>query len=134
MVAWPNQDMRIANPYPFAVRVNATASNGVLQVRLEGSGKPHPVEWNTEILQRTRAGTQQVTDPSLARGQTQVIQEAIDGLTVRRTRTIYWPTGPKTEESILRYPANDRIVAMGRAGTATAAAARGHSRLDEGEF
>jgi vancomycin resistance protein YoaR len=119
MVAWPSQDLRIANIYPFPVRVRATAGDGVLHVWLEGAGKAHPVEWSKEILQRITPGSQQIQDPGLATGQTQLIQEAIDGLVVRRRRTIYLPTGPSVEEVTLRYPPNDRIVAVGAGGTRT---------------
>ena len=42
------------------------------------------------------------------------VKEAIDGLTVSRKRTIYLPTGPSVEEKILRYPPNDRIIAVSR--------------------
>jgi vancomycin resistance protein YoaR len=113
MVSWPAQDMRIANPYPFSVRVRASARDGVLRIALEGSGKAHFVEWNTRILARVRPGTQEVLDDTLAAGESEVLQEPIDGLTVRRVRTIYLPTGPRREESMLKYPPNDRIVAVG---------------------
>jgi vancomycin resistance protein YoaR len=113
MVSWPAQDMRIANPYPFPVRVRASARDGVLRITLEGSGKAHFVDWNTRILARVRAGTQELIDDTLAADESEVIQEAIDGLTVRRVRTVYLPTGPRREESILKYPPNDRIVAVG---------------------
>jgi vancomycin resistance protein YoaR len=116
MVAWPSQDMRIANVYPFPVRVRVNAAAGVLSVRLEGAGKPHPVEWSKQVLSRTRAGVQEVANPDLEPGQTQLIQDAIDGLTLLRKRTVYLPTGPKVEESVLRYPANDRIVAVSGSG------------------
>jgi len=113
MVSWPHQDMRIANVYPFPVRVRAQANAGQLSIRLEGAGKPHPVEWSKEILQRIKPGVQRLTDAKLALGETKVLQEAIDGLVLRRRRTVYFPTGPKVEESLLRYPPNDRIVAVG---------------------
>jgi vancomycin resistance protein YoaR len=114
MVSWPQQDMRIANVYPFPVRVRASALDGKLSVRLEGAGKAHPVEWSTQVLTRTRPGVQRVENPELQPGQTQLIQEAIDGLTVSRKRVVYLPTGPSVEEKVLRYPPNDRIIAVSR--------------------
>jgi len=128
MVSWPAQDMRIANPYPFPVRVRARAADGSLRINLEGASKPHFVEWSTRILSRVKPGTQHVVDKRLPAGESEVIQDAIDGLTVRRVRTIYLPTGPRREESILKYPPNDRIIAIGskssRARQAPAAAGR----------
>lgn len=116
MVSWPQQDMRIANVYPFPVRVRASAVDGKLVIRLEGAGKAHPVEWSTQVLTRVRPGVQRIPDPELAEGQTQVLQEAIDGLTVLRKRVIYLPTGPSVEEKVLRYPPTDRIIAVSGSG------------------
>jgi vancomycin resistance protein YoaR len=113
MVSWPAQDMRIANPYPFPVRVHAQARDGTLRIALEGSDKPYFVEWNTRILARVKPGTQEVLDDMLPAGESEVVQQAIDGLTVRRVRTIYLPSGPRREESMLKYPPNDRIIAIG---------------------
>jgi vancomycin resistance protein YoaR len=113
MVTWPNQDMRIANSYPFPIRVRASAHDGVLQIRLEGAGRAHPVEWNTTVVQRSKPGMQEVGDDSLRPGERMVVQSPIDGLLVRRVRTVYLPSGPRTEESLLRYPPTDRIVAVG---------------------
>jgi vancomycin resistance protein YoaR len=112
MVAWPNQDMVIANAYPFPVRVRAAAADGVITIRLEGAGKVHPVDWGKEVLARTRASVQYVEDPSLGPGETQVLQEAIDGVTLRRRRVVQFPTGPQVDELTIRYPPNDRIVAV----------------------
>lgn len=116
MVSYPQQDMRIANVYPFAVRVRASAQEGELMVRLEGAGKAHPVEWSTQILSRVKPGVKRIENPDLAPGQSQLVQEAIDGLTVSRKRVIYLPTGPSVEEKILRYPPNDRIIAVSGKG------------------
>ncbi|HKU38701.1 MAG TPA: VanW family protein [Polyangiales bacterium] len=116
MVTWPNQDMKIANSYPFAIRIRASARDGVLRIRLEGSGKAHPVEWNTTIVQRSKPGVQEVSDDSLRPGEREVVQSPIDGLLVRRVRTVYFPNGPRSEEAMLRYPPTDRIVAVGGGG------------------
>jgi vancomycin resistance protein YoaR len=113
MVTWPNQDMRIANSYPFPIRVRMNARDGLLQVRLEGAGKAHPVEWNTTIVQRSKPGVVEVGDDSLRAGERMQVQSPIDGLLVRRVRTVYLPSGPRTEESMLRYPPTDRVVAVG---------------------
>jgi vancomycin resistance protein YoaR len=139
MVAWPSQDLRVANPYPFTVRVRAEAQAGVLRVTLEGSGKPYLVEWNTQILSRVKPGTQELPDRSLALGEREQIQDAIDGLNVRRVRTIYLPTGARREENILRYPPNDRIIAVGSRwpgsfGEVASMKTRDESRLNSEDF
>jgi hypothetical protein len=139
MVAWPSQDLRIANPYPFAVRVRARAQDGVLRMSLEGSGKPYLVEWNTQILQHIKPGTQELLDKTLAAGTSEQIQEPIDGLNVRRVRTIYRPIGARREESMLRYPPNDRIIAIGSRSSRmldqlASTRTRNASRLDTEDF
>jgi vancomycin resistance protein YoaR len=130
MVSWPDSDMRIANPYPFAVRVRAQAREGLLSIRIEGSGKAYPVDWNTQVLTRVKPKTQRLPDSRLNAGESEVIQEAIDGLTVRRTRVVYLPTGAKRETDLLTYPPNDRIVAVGESSPGIARANDAESRAD----
>jgi vancomycin resistance protein YoaR len=134
MVAWPSQDLRIANVYPFPVRLRLRAEDGTLTVRLEGSGKAHPVEWSKEIVQRIAPGEQRIVDRTLATGSTQLVQEPIDGLILHRRRTIYLPTGPKVEDVTLRYPPNDRIVAVGDGGTRTTDERTANRALEMNDF
>jgi vancomycin resistance protein YoaR len=135
MVSWPQQDMRIANVYPFPVRVRAHASDGALRISLEGAGKAHLVEWSTRILSRTKPGVQEILDSTLGAGEREELQDAIDGLTVRRVRTVYLPSGPRREEDTLRYPPNDRIVAVGTASGRRALSARARrTSLDYADF
>jgi vancomycin resistance protein YoaR len=134
MVAWPSQDLRIGNVYPFPVRLRLTAHDGSLLVRLEGSGKAHPVEWSKEIVQRITAGVQRIDDPTLATGYTQLLQESIDGLVLHRRRTIYFPTGPSVEDVTLRYPPNDRIIAVGAGGTRTTSEQSAARALEMNDF
>jgi vancomycin resistance protein YoaR len=136
MVAWPSQDMRIANPYPFPVRVRAKAQDGVLRISLDGAGKAYLVEWSTQIVQRIKPGTQELPDRSLGPGEREVIQQPIDGLNVRRLRTIYLPTGVRKEDVVLRYPPNDRIVAVGSSNGDEVASSRvrNESRYEGEDF
>ncbi|MGD8861180.1 MAG: VanW family protein [Myxococcales bacterium] len=112
MVAWPNRDLEVKNPYPFPVRVRAQAVEGVVTVELRGAGKPHPVEWDTEILSKVPAGDEEIVDEGLPAGETRLVQKGIPGLKVKRRRVVYLPTGPRVEEDILRYPPNATIVAV----------------------
>jgi hypothetical protein len=50
---------------------------------------------------------------------------------VRRMRTVYLPTGPRREENLLRYPANDRLVAIGTSRTIRDDSWRGSHRVVE---
>lgn len=113
MVAWPNRDLEIQNPYPFSVRLDVRAQGGTVRVSMMGAGKAHPVEWSKELLERIPARERVEQDPSVPAGERRVVQDPIDGMTLRRTRTIYLPTGPVVDELVIRYPPNDRIVAVG---------------------
>jgi vancomycin resistance protein YoaR len=113
MVAWPNKDLKIRNPYPFPVRVDSTADQGVARVVLYGAEKPHPVEWQAEVLERIAAGEKTITDPALPAGEQRLVQNAIEGLVIERRRTLYLPTGPVNEVKTVRYPPNPKIVAVG---------------------
>lgn len=113
MVSWPNRDLRFRNPYPFPVTLLAFASEKLVRVELRGAGRPHPVQWSTRVLERVPAPEQTISEPSLRRGETRLVQDAIDGLLVERTRTISWPSGPQTIALQLRYPATPRLIAVG---------------------
>jgi vancomycin resistance protein YoaR len=113
MVSWPDKDLRFGNPYPFPVVIRASAQAGVMRIQLFGSGRPHPVEWASKILQRIEPGESRVVDPALPRGQARIVQQPIPGLLVERRRTVYWPTGPRTSVLMLRYAPVPRIVATG---------------------
>jgi len=113
MVSWPDRDLRIRNPYPFPVRVQAQANHGVLKVVLLGADRAHAVEWDTQIVTRIPAGEVEERDPGLQASERKVVQDAIDGLVVERRRVVYLPSGPESVTSTLRYPPNPKIVAVG---------------------
>lgn len=114
MVWWPDKDLRIRNPYPFPVRVKTVIDPaGAIAFSLYGAGRAHPVDWNSEVLSSVPGGEKRVPDASLPPGKERQVQAAIDGLRIRRTRTIYFPFGPRAEEKELRYPPNPRVVAYG---------------------
>lgn len=112
MVAWPNKDLKIRNPYPFPVRIDSSAQQGVARVALYGAERPHPVEWKAEILERIPAGETTVAQPDVPPGEQRVVQEAIEGLVIERRRTLYLPTGAQSEVRTVRYPPNPKIVAV----------------------
>jgi vancomycin resistance protein YoaR len=113
MVSWPDRDLQVRNPYPFPVRIQASAEGGVVRVTLLGADRPNAVEWDTHIVTRIPAGEVEERDPTLASSARKVVQDPIDGLVVERRRTIYLPTGPESVTATLRYPPNPRIIAIG---------------------
>ena len=71
------------------------------------------MDWNSAVLSTIPGGEKRIADSTLTVGQERVVQAAIDGLVIRRTRTVYLPYGPKSEERELRYPPNPRVIAYG---------------------
>lgn len=128
MVAWPDKDLRIRNPYPFSVAIRAAATTGLVRVELLGSGRPHQVEWSTRVLERVDAGEKHVFETSLRPGTQRVVQEAVDGLIVERVRTVYAASGPETTTLNLRYPPTPRIIARGLSSRAGSMAVARHAR------
>lgn len=114
-VSWPNKDLVIQNPYPYPVRVHATAYRGVLRIELMGMERGPRVEWNTRVLRRMRRATEREIDPNLPLGSEEVLDEGEDGSLMERTRTVYWPDGAVTETDRLRYPMVSRLVRTGPA-------------------
>lgn len=112
-VSWPNKDLRIQNPYPFFVRVVATARRGRLRIELLGQRRAPRVEWNTRIVRRIARRTDEEIDPALAPGAAEVVDEGGDGSVMERTRTVYWSDGAVTERQELRYPMVTRLVRVG---------------------
>ncbi len=114
MVSWPNKDLKIRNPYPFGVLVRVQASGGTARVALLGAAKGHPVEWKAEEIERIASRKVRTEiDPALGPGERRVVQKANDGKLVQRTRTVYLPTGPRSETLKIRYPPVPRIEAVG---------------------
>ncbi len=115
-VSWPNQDVRIRNPYSFPVRVNATAYRGTLRVVLMGGQRAPRVEWSTRVVSRIPRATEREVVRNLPVGSSEVLDEGEDGSVLERTRTIHWPTGPVTEQVTLRYPVVHRLMRVGPEG------------------
>lgn len=113
MVSWPDKDLVIRNPYPFAVRIRASARDGLARVTLYGAGRAHPVEWDKQELARTKGGIEELPDEDLEAGERKVLRRGIDGLVIERRRTKYLPTGPVIEKRKIRYPVHNMLVAVG---------------------
>ena len=88
-VAWGLKDLRIRNPYDDHVRIRGDALGGTLTVGLWSGGQAPRVEITTNI----REGT---------------LDARHEPLLIERTRTVYWPEGPQTDRTVLRYPAEPR--------------------------
>ncbi len=115
-VSWPNKDIRIRNTLPYPVRLRVTAYRGKLRVALMGEAPAPRVEWSTQVLSSTPRGTQRVVLHNLPVGSSDVLDEGEDGMTLERTRTVFWPDGAITQTDRLRYPVVHRLIHVGPGG------------------
>ena len=110
-VSYRNHDLRVRNPYPFFIRVRATAERGAMTITLLGAQKGPSVEWHAEIVDRTERSEEVVEDvdaaPRNAKGE---LDDGDDGMIVHLTRTVYTSEGPTADEWRLEYPAVSRLV------------------------
>jgi len=112
-VSWPSKDLRVSNPYPFHVRVRATAYRGILRIELMGARRAPRVEGNIRVVQRIRRSTEREVDTNMVLGTEEIVDEGEDGSVMERTRTVDWPDGAVTETVRLRYPVVTRLVRAG---------------------
>ncbi|MGE0787615.1 MAG: VanW family protein [Sandaracinaceae bacterium] len=112
-VSWPNKDLVVRNPYPYPVRIHASAYRGTVRIELMGAERGPRVEWNTRVLTRVRRPTEREVDLNLPLGAEEVLDEGEDGSVLERTRTVFWPEGAVTEAVQLRYPMVTRLVRVG---------------------
>lgn len=111
MVAWPNSDLVIANPYPFAVLVDAKVSGATLHVTLRGDAGARPATVTSTVEEELLAPELITEDPTLAPGELLVDHQPVAGSVVRVTRT----RGAESESWIVRYPPHARVVRVGPA-------------------
>jgi len=88
-VAWGLKDLRIRNPYGDYVRVRGDARSGTLSIGLWSGLEPPEVDITTATLKGKLGARDKL-------------------LIVERTRTVYWPEGPKHDTKLLRYPAEPK--------------------------
>lgn len=114
-VAWDQKDLRLRNPTPDFIRVRARVHGGSLRVDLMGPRPGPPVDWNAEVVEELEPDEERIEDPTLAPGEERVEDEGEAGLTIRRTRVVHTPHGPRADERTIRYPAASRVVRFGSA-------------------
>lgn len=110
-VSWKQNDLKIRNTHPYAVRVRASARAGVLSVSLAGPRRGPTVEWSADVIAREARGEVHVPyEADAARNSRGEIDDGEDGMRVRVRRTVYGPDGPYTDEWMHNYPPVPRVV------------------------
>lgn len=109
-VAYPHVDLRLRNPFPFPVLVQATVEPGRLTFELWGERQPAKVEYHAATI-KVRPYKRKIRKASwLAEGRIVRKQKGIRGLTVRKLRRIRFTTGPEQlEETTDEYPATNEV-------------------------
>ncbi len=110
-VSYPTVDLRIRNPYPFAVVVRARTGKGRLTVEILGPTNPVTVSFHTAVIQRFAFEEIVEDDPSIAAGVVYVVQYGLPGYLLRRVRTLTYADGTvRVEKDKDHYPPTTHIV------------------------
>jgi vancomycin resistance protein YoaR len=108
-VSWPSVDLRLRNPFPFPVRVRAQAAAGQLTVSLLGAAAAPEVTWSATVVERIARGAEQAAPAAAALAPPRP-DEGVDGLVVRRERSVRAAGRTRREIDVLRYPAVPALV------------------------
>lgn len=103
-VSWPSTDLVVRNPFTFPVRVRAHTARGELTISLLGAAASPEVTFRTEIVERIAHGTE-----IRGAGDDRPDDAGVDGLVVRRERTVTVRGISRTDVRLLRYPAVDSL-------------------------
>jgi vancomycin resistance protein YoaR len=108
-------DYRVRNPHPFPVFVRANASDGTLRVSLLGTRAIPPVHVRATVVRELSLPDELQEDPTLPRGQQELVQEGRVGYVVLVVRST--EAGELDRERV-RYAPAARVVRVGVGGGA----------------
>jgi vancomycin resistance protein YoaR len=113
-VAYPTVDLKLKNPYPFAVVVRALANKGTLTLEIHGADKPLKSEYTVATV-GVRAYKRTVREAHwLPEGKVILKQRGIRGVSVEKVRTIRYADGSEKKETSLDvYPPTNEVYIIG---------------------
>jgi vancomycin resistance protein YoaR len=110
-VSYPTVDLRIRNPYPFAVVIRTRTGKGRLTVEILGPTRPVTVTLHTAVIKRFAFEEIVEDDPSIAPGVVYVVQYGLPGYLLRRVRTLTYTDGTvRVEKDKDYYPPTTHLV------------------------
>jgi vancomycin resistance protein YoaR len=112
-VSYPVYDLKLRNPYPYAVALQVTADKGRLNAEFLGAKRPFSTTFTRRIVSRIRYGTKSVSDPAIPLGTRVVSQEGGAGYRIKRTIVITGGARAGTYRDTLYYPPTYRIMRIG---------------------
>jgi vancomycin resistance protein YoaR len=109
-VVYPEVDLKLRNPHPFPVVVQAKVDGNRLHMALYGVKKPAAVSFKRELLE-TFPFTRKVEEDDTLRGRHVLVkQHGIRGFKIKRTRTLAFRDGrTRKEETTDKYPPTTEI-------------------------
>jgi vancomycin resistance protein YoaR len=112
-VSWPSVDLKLRNPFPFAVVVDTRVERGKLQIRLLGREKPATVELHSDTLAVIPFKRKVTESPWLEAGKVVQKQKGIRGYSIRKTRRIVLANGSeRVETTIDHYPPTPELLVV----------------------
>jgi len=89
-VVWPNTDLKLRNPYDFAVAIRYVVTNGQAKVEVLGKGRPYDkVVFERKVLEETPYPTEERLDDEIILGEQRIDQEGFPGFKLERYRKFY---------------------------------------------
>lgn len=112
-VVYPTINLRLRNPYDFAVVLHETVNDGLVKVRIVGPKRPHRITIIRKIDKGFPFERVERPDPSLPSGMRVVSQRGVPGLTLHRYRVRATGAHSTREKTIDRYPPTAEVVRVG---------------------
>jgi len=110
-VSYPTVDLRIRNPYPFAVVIRTRTEKGRLTVEILGPTRPVTVTFRTAVIERFAFEEIIEEDPTIEPGVVYVVQYGLPGYLLRRIRTLTYADGTvRVEKDKDYYPPTTHLV------------------------
>jgi vancomycin resistance protein YoaR len=107
-VVYPAVDLKIRNPFPFALAVHAAVQGNAIEMELLGADKVVSVSFTTEVLGTTQYDRKVEEKPGV--GGPKRKQKGADGVELKKTRFLAYATGKrKVEISRDVYPPTKEV-------------------------
>lgn len=114
VVAWPELDMKIRNPYDFPLVLHMTVLQGQVQAQVLGPQRPYQVAFERTLGDVVEYPTVWRDDETLQQGAEEVVQRGRRGFSLTRERKFYAAGDEvKNESWTLRYPPTTEILRRG---------------------
>jgi hypothetical protein len=112
-VAYPAINLRLANPYDFAVVLRQTVAGGRVRAEVRGARRPHTITLIRKIDGATPFEEFERDDATLARGVRVLAQRGVPGIDLHRYRIRRAGAHALRQISFDRYPPTPQLILVG---------------------